>query len=165
MTTEYPSRSIIITGANNGIGLAMTRSLLAMGDCIAVLDLETDNLASHPHPNLLPLLKRAAEAEDGRAALESVLAYIANRPYKSWTDTDTDTFTSKVPVFAKAFRTARDGYVPEASLSHEQRKHSRVIAENLRQQLKKAKTDDPQVLKVALQILLQELTEKIETKL
>ncbi len=117
------------------------------------------------HPNLLPLLKRAAEAEDGRAALESVLAYIANRPYKSWTDTDTDTFTSKVPVFAKAFRTARDGYVPEASLSHEQRKHSRAIAENLRQQLKKAKTDDPQVLRVALQILLQELTEKIETKL
>jgi hypothetical protein len=58
-----------------------------------------------------------------------------------------------------------EDYAPEASLSHEQRKHSRAIADDLRQQLKKAKVDDPQVLKVALQILLQELSDQHETKL
>ena len=124
------------------------------------------NLAPHvTNPSLLPLIKRAAESEDGRAALESVIAYIANRPYKSWTDADTDIYTSKVPVFAKAFRAAREGYVPEASLSLEQRKKSRVIVENLRQQLKKANSEDPQVLRVALQILLQEMTEEHKPKL
>lgn len=54
MTTSDSSRVIIITGANNGIGLALTHSLLEMGDRVAALDLEMDNLASHPHPSLLP---------------------------------------------------------------------------------------------------------------
>jgi NAD(P)-dependent dehydrogenase (short-subunit alcohol dehydrogenase family) len=48
------NRSIIITGANNGIGLALTQSLLEMGDCVAALDLDRDNLASRHHPDLLP---------------------------------------------------------------------------------------------------------------
>jgi NAD(P)-dependent dehydrogenase (short-subunit alcohol dehydrogenase family) len=38
------NRVIIITGANNGIGLALTRSLMAMGDCVVALDLCIDNL-------------------------------------------------------------------------------------------------------------------------
>jgi len=124
------------------------------------------DLAPHvTNSNLLPLLKRAAESEDGRTALESVLAYIANRPYKNWTDIDTDIFSEKVSIYAKAFRAAQKGYVPEASLSHEQRIQSRAIAENLRQQLKKAKSEDTQVLRVALQMLLQEMTDEHETKL
>lgn len=121
-----------------------------------------------PHvtnPNLLPLLKRAAETDDNRAALESVLAYIANRPYKNWTDIDTDTFSEKVIVYAKAYRAALKGYTPEASLSHEQRKQSRIIADTLRQQLKRAETDDSQVIRVALQMLLQEMTDNPETNL
>src|SRR5512134_3862517 len=52
MATLNPSRVIIITGANNGIGLALTQSLLEMGDCVAALDLTTDNL-DHSNPNLL----------------------------------------------------------------------------------------------------------------
>lgn len=124
------------------------------------------DLAPHvTNSALLPLLKRAAESDDGRSALESVLAYIANRPYKSWTDADMDTFIEKVSIFAKAFRAALKGYAPEASLSHEQRKQSRLIAENIRQQLKEAKSDDPQVLRVALQMLLQEMTDENEPKL
>jgi NAD(P)-dependent dehydrogenase (short-subunit alcohol dehydrogenase family) len=35
---------IIITGANNGIGLAMTRALVDRGDRVAALDLDTENL-------------------------------------------------------------------------------------------------------------------------
>jgi NAD(P)-dependent dehydrogenase (short-subunit alcohol dehydrogenase family) len=42
---------VIITGANNGIGLAMTQSLLETGDCVAALDLSGENL-DQPHPNL-----------------------------------------------------------------------------------------------------------------
>ena len=31
------NRIIVITGANNGIGLAMTQSLLKTGDCVTAL--------------------------------------------------------------------------------------------------------------------------------
>jgi NAD(P)-dependent dehydrogenase (short-subunit alcohol dehydrogenase family) len=48
-------RKILITGANNGIGLAMTRSLLAMGDCVAALDLAVDHLDA-ANPGLLPFV-------------------------------------------------------------------------------------------------------------
>ena len=37
-------RNIVLTGANNGIGLAMTKSLLRKGDRIAALDLSIENL-------------------------------------------------------------------------------------------------------------------------
>lgn len=37
-------RNIIITGANQGIGYYMAEKFLAMGDRIAILDIETDNL-------------------------------------------------------------------------------------------------------------------------
>ena len=45
------SRVIIITGANNGIGLALTQSLLEMGDRVAALDLTGENLRQ-TNPNL-----------------------------------------------------------------------------------------------------------------
>ncbi len=38
------SRNILITGANNGIGLAMTKALLEMGDRVAALDITLGNL-------------------------------------------------------------------------------------------------------------------------
>jgi NAD(P)-dependent dehydrogenase (short-subunit alcohol dehydrogenase family) len=46
------SRTIMITGANNGIGLALTKNLLQMGDHIAALDLSLENL-DQANPNLL----------------------------------------------------------------------------------------------------------------
>jgi len=45
-------RKILITGANNGIGLALTHSLLEMGERVAALDLSLENLFSGD-PNLL----------------------------------------------------------------------------------------------------------------
>lgn len=47
------NRVIVITGANNGIGFTLTRTLLEIADRVAALDLETDNLASHLNSNLL----------------------------------------------------------------------------------------------------------------
>ena len=37
-------RKTIITGANNGIGLAITNALLERGDRVAALDLNLENL-------------------------------------------------------------------------------------------------------------------------
>jgi NAD(P)-dependent dehydrogenase (short-subunit alcohol dehydrogenase family) len=49
------NRRIIITGANNGIGLAMTKALLEMGDRVAAIDLSLDNLPAK-NPNLLSII-------------------------------------------------------------------------------------------------------------
>lgn len=48
-------RVILITSAKNGIGLAMTQTLLEMDNRVAALDLSLENLTSTSHPNLLPL--------------------------------------------------------------------------------------------------------------
>ncbi len=41
------NRVVIVTGAGNGIGLAMARMLLEMGDRVAALDLSVANLEGH----------------------------------------------------------------------------------------------------------------------
>ncbi len=51
--TDEP-RSIVITGANNGIGLALTHALLQMGDQVAALDLSLTNLS--PQDRLAPFV-------------------------------------------------------------------------------------------------------------
>jgi NAD(P)-dependent dehydrogenase (short-subunit alcohol dehydrogenase family) len=67
------NRIIVITGANNGIGLALTQSLLEMGDNVAALDLETDNLASHPHPSLLPFQCDVTNPQQIQTAIDEVI--------------------------------------------------------------------------------------------
>lgn len=67
-------RRIIITGANNGIGLAMTQSLLAMGECVAALDLDTDNLASHPRPNLLLFRSDVTNPHQIQTAIDEIVS-------------------------------------------------------------------------------------------
>jgi NAD(P)-dependent dehydrogenase (short-subunit alcohol dehydrogenase family) len=73
-------RTIALTGANNGIGLAMTQSLLEMGDCIAALDLETDNLdrspLRHAHdgaPSLLPFRCDVTQPRQIQAVIDEVV--------------------------------------------------------------------------------------------
>lgn len=63
-------RVILITGANNGIGLAMARSLLDMGDRVAGLDLSAGNLGSHPQ-----LMARICDVTDARR-VASVVAEV-----------------------------------------------------------------------------------------
>ena len=109
---------------------------------------------------LLPLLKRAAETEDGRAALESVLAYIASRSPRTWTDADTDRFQVQVKMFGRSFQTEQEGTASEVGLSPEQRKHSRKVADDLRHYIQKSFADDPRVLKVALQMLIKDINKK-----
>lgn len=76
--------------------------------------------------NLLPLLKRAAEPENPDAALESTLAYIANRPPRSWSDTDVQRFPDQAAQLGTLFKAERSGYDPMAGLyQHNAKKASR----------------------------------------
>lgn len=119
-----------------------------------------DMSARTSKPGLVPLLKRAAETEDGRAALESVLAFIAGRPPRTWTDADIDQFQIQAKMLGRAFQTEREGAASEFSLSPEQRENSRKVAENIRKYIQKSFTDDPRVLRAALQVLLKEINKK-----
>jgi NAD(P)-dependent dehydrogenase (short-subunit alcohol dehydrogenase family) len=65
-------RTILITGANNGIGLAMTQSLLEMDDRVAALDLSLENLG-HTTPNLLPFRCDVTQPEQIRSAVDEVI--------------------------------------------------------------------------------------------
>lgn len=67
------NRPILITGANSGIGLALTKSLLEMGDRVAALDLETDNLASRVDLNLLQFRCDVTQPGQIQSAVDEVL--------------------------------------------------------------------------------------------
>jgi NAD(P)-dependent dehydrogenase (short-subunit alcohol dehydrogenase family) len=67
------TRNIIITGANNGIGLALTQSLLEMGDRVATLNLEIDNLFP-THPSLLPIRCDVTHPQRIQAVVDEVVA-------------------------------------------------------------------------------------------
>ena len=114
------------------------------------------------HPNLLPLLKRVSDTPDALAALESVLAYVASRPPRTWTDADIDRFTAQAQVVGELFQAERRGVAADAKLSHEQRQRSRSVANELRHHLEKQYGDDPQVLQAALQLIVQEYLNKTD---
>jgi NAD(P)-dependent dehydrogenase (short-subunit alcohol dehydrogenase family) len=65
-------RNILITGANHGIGLALTKSLLEMGDRVAGLDLSLENLGQ-PTPNLLLFRCDVTDAARVQAVVEEVV--------------------------------------------------------------------------------------------
>ncbi len=119
--------------------------------------------ARSTHPSLLPLLKRASETPDAQAALESVLAYIANRPPRTWTDADSERFAVQTKVLGELFQSERRGFAADASLSAEQRQSSSRVADDLRRHMEQHYGADPQVLKAALQILAQEYLKKFDT--
>ncbi len=66
-------RKILITGGNNGIGLAMTQSLLDMDDQVAVLDLALENLPQNP--NLLKTACDITKPTQVRKAVSAIIDY------------------------------------------------------------------------------------------
>ena len=69
-----PSHRItIITGAKNGIGLALTESLLKMGDRVAALDLDIEEL-DHSHPNLLPFRGDVTQPPQIQTVIDEVIS-------------------------------------------------------------------------------------------
>ena len=106
------------------------------------------------HPTLLPLLKRAAEATDSRAALESVLALIANRPVRMWTDADAERFAAQAQYMGDLWQEYAGDHVvtPELSPSAQQRAEKLVAElEGFLRHL----NEDPRVVNLALRWLLR----------
>lgn len=68
------NRVIIITGANNGIGLAMTKALLEMGDRVAALDLSDENLTPlNRDSSLLPFRCDVSDPARVRAVVDEIV--------------------------------------------------------------------------------------------
>lgn len=114
-------------------------------------------------PNLIPLLKRAAEMTDSMAALESVLAYVANRPPRSWTDVDIARYHAQVIQLGQLFQNERGVYDPTAALSAEQRQQSRELVETLHRYIPEGFRDDPEIIRAALRTMLKELDTRFST--
>ncbi|MCC6188633.1 MAG: hypothetical protein IT318_06335 [Anaerolineales bacterium] len=110
------------------------------------------------HPQLLPLLRRAADAADPRMGLESALAYIANRPVRSWADADAERFGPQAQALGRVFVAERDGVAVLASLTPAQERESRQVTDRLRRYLADETTDDVLVVRAALERLLRELS-------
>jgi NAD(P)-dependent dehydrogenase (short-subunit alcohol dehydrogenase family) len=66
------NRTILITGANNGIGLALSHSLLDMGDRVAALDLSLENL-TQTTPNLLPFVCDVTDPQRVQAVVDEII--------------------------------------------------------------------------------------------
>jgi len=64
------TRNIIITGANNGIGLALTLYLQEMGDRVAALDLSLENLPRNS--NLLSFICDVTDPERVQAVVDEI---------------------------------------------------------------------------------------------
>ena len=121
-------------------------------------------MAAHVrHPNLIPLIKRAAEASDAATALDSVLAVIANRPLRTWTDGDVERFPLLAQSLGQLFLAERNGYLPGLTLSKEERLRSEVISQELMQQFQQYQ-DHPRILQAAIQKLLDQYRSENSTE-
>lgn len=103
-----------------------------------------------------PIYARAAGSADSLAALESVLAQIANRPPRNWTDMDTDRYLSKVDEIGQLFQQDQRQFAFEEILSPAQWAQSQKLADALRENLAGLSITDPDVIKGALNVLAQE---------
>jgi hypothetical protein len=115
------------------------------------------------HPNLAPLVKRAAEAADPALALESALALIANRPMRTWTDADVDRFPMLAQTFGKLFLAERNGYLPGLTLSKEEKQRSETLSKALLLQIQQYQ-EDPRILQAALQSLIDQVRSENELR-
>jgi hypothetical protein len=115
------------------------------------------------HPQLLPLLLRASDGEDTRQTLESVLAYVANRPPRKWTDRDEEIYLINLETQSSLFRMEKALHFPDAGLSEKQRIRSHELARRLQQDIQ-AWGDDPEIIQAALRMLLKEMETLSDTK-
>ena len=106
------------------------------------------------HPNLAPLVKRAAEAADPAAALESAVALIANRPLRTWTDSDVERFPMLAQSFGQLFLAEHNGFLPGLTLTNDEKQRSEKLAQGLHKQLEQYH-EDPRILQAALQRLFE----------
>jgi len=111
---------------------------------------------------LSPLLLRAGGTGDVKAALESTVAYVVNRPPRTWSDGDREQYLAKVQTYGELFRRARNSYATQATLTPSQRERSRRLVEKLRHTLQDESGSDTLTVRVALQMLLEEYRRETE---
>lgn len=109
------------------------------------------------HPVLGPFIRRLAEPRDTAGSVDSVLALVANRPPRSWTDADVKSFVGQARVVGELFfRTDAALRAPVTPhLKPQQALQSREVATVLRAQL--PRDVPPQVLRAALLALAEEM--------
>ena len=106
-------------------------------------------------PEMKPIYTRASESADAYAALESVLACIANRPPRNWTDMDTERYLARLNDLGDLFKKDQRQFAFDSLLTLEQRKRSTELANLIKKQLIDNEVCDPDVVKGALNILNQ----------
>ncbi len=73
---------------------------------IALRQLARQLDAARVHPALTPFVRRLSEPNDSSHTLDSVLALVAGRPPRSWTDADVDRFPLQAAEIGERFRQA-----------------------------------------------------------
>jgi len=107
------------------------------------------------HPRLLPMLQRAAGAPDEQAALESVLAFVASRPLRTWTDMDVDRFPAQARVVGKLFAAEHHSIDDDSLLTPEEQVLTHKLAAHLEEILEPYYNENQRVLRAALRMLLR----------
>lgn len=114
------------------------------------------------NPQLLPLLHRAVNVDDDETALESVLAYVAGRPPRTWSDHDITRYQKQAVGLSELYRRERAIWLPHAALTPAQQTRSREIAAAVRGFLTSTFDDAPAVIDAALHLLQQNDTESLD---
>lgn len=116
-------------------------------------------LQDRPLPtSLLPLVKRLSVEGQEAAVLDGVLALIAGRSPRSWTDTDAERFPTQVQSVAQTYLVAA-GQLGHTSPEVEQRKleYAQQVRTSLNLNQQDLATAEKTALRLALMQLLQEL--------
>jgi hypothetical protein len=119
------------------------------------IDYANEMITRTRHPDFLPILKHAVEADDPELALDRVLAYIAQRPLRNWTDADVDRFPFQADKIGEFFKREFKHKRFESDSSKEQKDRSKEIASHLYQYLSDHYSDNLSVIQAALLELLE----------
>lgn len=107
-------------------------------------------------PNLLPFVQRAAEPRDLQASVDTVLALVANRPPRNWSDPDEIHFRSKANAIGGLLQsTCQPICSDDEQLTPTELLESQRVANTIRNAL--PKSVDPRLLRAALNELLAQL--------
>jgi hypothetical protein len=126
--------------------------------------LESSITESH----LLTFLQRVAQAGTDTSGVESVLALVASRPPRNWTDADVDRFPAAAAAVGRSLREAvRAAGLDSTSesqmrkLSPRERKQAEAVSGSIHQYVqRKAKGASPQVIRAAMMSLVEKYQEE-----
>lgn len=116
-------------------------------------------------PGLSTFLKRVTQSGTDSAGIESVLALVANRPPRNWSDSDVDRFPEAANAIGKAFKRAAHSTGVESSadavfaaLTPKDRKQADALAKQVRRYvLRSAKGASSSAVRAAIMRVMQEI--------